>query len=52
MSNFRFDIGGVPFSTYAPRGGGGQTSFTFPLRITYKKGEEGGAKKHVKLRTY
>ena len=43
---------GLPFSTYAPRGGGGgQASYT--LRITCKKGEGGGgSRKHVKLRTY
>ena len=31
---------GLPFSTYAPRGGGGggHVSYTFPLRITCKKG--------------
>ena len=30
---------GLPFSTYAPRvGGWGQVSYTFPLRITCKKG--------------
>ena len=35
-------IGGLPFSTYAPRGGGGvQVSYTFPLRITCKKGGRG-----------
>ena len=29
---------GLPFSTYAPRGGGViQVSYTFPLRITCKK---------------
>ena len=33
---------GLPFSTYAPRGGGGvQVSYTFPLRITCKKGGGG-----------
>ena len=31
-----------PFSMYAPRGrGGGQASYTFPLRITCKKGVGG-----------
>ena len=38
-------IRGLPFSTYAPRGGreggGGQASYTFPLRITCKKGVGG-----------
>ena len=34
-------LGGLPFSTYAPRGRGGQVSYTFPLRITCKKGGEG-----------
>ena len=35
-----FFIRGLPFSTYAPRGGGGgvQVSYTFSLRITCKKG--------------
>ena len=33
---------GLPFSTYAPRGGGGvQLSYTLPLRITCKKGVRG-----------
>ena len=32
---------GLPFSTYAPRGGGGQAYYTFPLRITCKKGVGG-----------
>ena len=33
---------GLPFSTYTPRvGGWGQTSYTFPLRITCKKGVDG-----------
>ena len=30
---------GLPFSTYPPREGGG-FSYTFPLRITFKKGGE------------
>ena len=37
-------LGGLPFSTYAPKGGGGggvQDSYTFPLRITCKKGGRG-----------
>ena len=34
--------GGLPFSTYTPRGGWwGQASYTFPLRITCKKGVGG-----------
>ena len=33
---------GLPFSTYAPGGRGGvQVSYTFPLRITCKKGGKG-----------
>ena len=33
---------GLPFSTYAPRvWGGGQVSYTFPSRITSKKGRRG-----------
>ena len=33
---------GLPFSTYAPRGGGGvQVFYTFPLRIICKKGVGG-----------
>ena len=33
---------GLPFCTYAPRvGGWGQASYTFPLRITCKKGVGG-----------
>ena len=41
----RTHLGGV--------GGWGQASYTFPLRITCKKGEGGGgSRKHVKLRTY
>ena len=45
-------IRGLPFSTYAPRGGGwGQASYTFPLRTTWKKGE-GWSRKHEKMRTY
>ena len=35
-------VRGLPLSTYAPRGGGwGQASYTFPLRITCKKGVGG-----------
>ena len=41
---------GLPLITYAPRGRGGQASYTFPLRITCKKGGR-GSRKHVKLRT-
>ena len=38
----RVQVWGLPFSTYAPRvGGWGQASYTFPLRITCKKGEGG-----------
>ena len=34
--------GGLPFSMYEPRGGRwGQTSYTFPLRTTCKKGVGG-----------
>ena len=37
-----FNDRGLPFSTYTPRGkGGGQVSYTFPLRITCKKGGGG-----------
>ena len=32
---------GLPFNTYAPGGGGGQASHTFPLCITCKKGVGG-----------
>ena len=39
-----WSLRGLPFSTYAPRGGGwGQASYTFPLRITCKK-EVGGSR--------
>ena len=39
---YRTFLRGPPFSTYAPRGGGwGQASYTFPLRITCKKGVGG-----------
>ena len=35
-------VRGLPFSTYAPRGGGGvQVSYTFPLRIKCKKDGRG-----------
>ena len=35
-------IRGLPFSTYAPSGGGwGPASYTFPLHITCKKGVGG-----------
>ena len=45
-------VWGLPFSMYAPRvGGWGQASYTFPLRITCKKGV-GGSRWHVKLRMY
>ena len=45
-------LGGLPLSTYAAMGGGwGQASYTFPFRITCKKGV-GGSRYHVKLRTY
>ena len=35
-------LGGLPLITYAPRGRGGQTSYTFPLRSTCKNGGGGG----------
>ena len=38
----RLHLWGIPLITYAPRGRGwGQASYTFPLRITCKKGGEG-----------
>ena len=37
----RVMVRGLPLSTYAPRGRGGQVSYTFPLRITCKKGGGG-----------
>ena len=38
VSQTTFYIGGLPLITYAPRGRGGQVSYTFLLRITCKKG--------------
>ena len=35
------NVRGLPLITYAPRGRGGQASYTFLLRITYKKGVRG-----------
>ena len=43
---------GLPLSTYAPTGGGwGQASYTFPLRITCKKGEGGPESMYNCVRT-
>ena len=40
--NWSADIRGLPFSMYAPRReGGGQVSYTYPLRISCKKRERG-----------
>ena len=49
LSPFPFSSRGLPFSTCAPRGtggegGGGQASYTFPLRITCKKKKGGGSR--------
>ena len=38
-------VRGLPLITYAPRGrGGGKASYTFPLRITCKKGGGRGSR--------
>ena len=41
--SMQWETGGLPFSTYSPRGRWGvKVSYTFPLRITHKKKGGGG----------